>query len=285
MLVTLENWWVRRKAGKGKMLLKAGFFTKATLSSNDTSIIFLFNKSLKDFFFFVSTFEKQDGILQADLKIFLLQETELFHPRTHTHAVFLRLVFGNKHSKYPPKNEKSFLVRLMSWISSSKGQMNLKAAQESFYPHAAGGRHKPGRGVEDWCCVFFLVEMHLSNGENPSEMFFCCTGSSFVSIFPPLTEAASHKDNFDSVSTAKEPPVFQSACVAVHLHPTRLIQRADGVECLCAKSVSCTVTSLISQLGFWLLLNVLTTRYTYWGTCARNASTDSYCKVHVEAQR
>lgn len=192
------------------------------------------------------------------------------------------------------KKKELFLVRLTSWISSLESQMSLRAAQESFYPHAGAGRCKPVRGIRDWCSLSFLVEMHPSTGEDPSEMVCCCTQSSFTSSFPPvllklkaifqLTQYH-NKDNFDSVSVAEEPLVFWSACVTVHLHPTPLIERAGRIQCLSAKSVSWTLVSLISRLGFWRLLSVLSTTFTSWGTWVRNSSANSYFKVRAEAQR
>jgi len=62
--------------------------------------------------------------------------------------------------------------------------MRLKAEQEIFYPYAGGGRREPVRGIRDWCCLSFLIEIHLSKGENPSETF--CTASSFASTLLPV---------------------------------------------------------------------------------------------------
>jgi len=46
------------KGRKGNTLLKAGFFTKANLSSNNMFTIFLFNKSLTDFLSFCKSRSK-----------------------------------------------------------------------------------------------------------------------------------------------------------------------------------------------------------------------------------
>lgn len=288
------------KGRRGNMLLKADFFTEANLSSNNAFIIFLFNQSLKDFLFFCKS--RSTVPLKSRIRFYRLIWKFCCWKKqscsTHAHMLplfsFLWFWETNTANTKQQKKEESFLVRLMCWISALKGQMSLRAAQESFFPRAGGGRCKPVRGVKDWCCLSFLAEMHPSKGENISEMFFCCLWSSFASTFPPvllkpkaifklkqyhtrviLTVSAWLKSHFFSVL-----PVFM-----VHLHPVPLIQRADRVQYLCAKSVSWTLMSLISHLAFWLLLSVLTTGYTNWGTCARNTSTNSYCKVRVEAQR
>lgn len=125
--------------------------------------------------------------------------------------------------------------------------MSLRAAQESFYPHSGSGRCKPVGGIRGWCCLFFLVEMHPSMGENPSEMFFCCAGSSFTSTFPPVLLKLKaifklkqyHTRINLTVSAWLNSHLFSEApALRVHLHPMPLIQRADRIQCLGAKSVS-----------------------------------------------
>lgn len=168
----------------------------------------------------------------------------------------------------------------MSWISSLLGHMGPRAAQESSIvtlgEDATSQRHKR-------LVLFFLfrnmAEMHPSNWDNPPVTFFYCTGSSFTSICPPILLKL--KAVFKLKQYHMQIILTVSAWLKSHLFSevralrTSYAPNADNTECLSAKAISWTLTSLISHLSIWLFLSVPATAYTNWRICARNALTNS----------